>query len=176
DAAADCGNGSLCLSVDSDPFLAGGGPPGGYCSAACGASAPCSDPSDVCVRTSGGSFCLRGCDPTGDADCGRDTAACDTFPDGDPTLGFCLPQCNSDADCDARACAPNGLCVDRPAGECAQDEECLGSQVCVANSCVDGPPGCTADTQCDSGECDTETQTCVAPAPSDCTVDSECAP
>ena len=176
-ASSDCGAGLTCLSADTDSFAGAGGPPGGYCSATCGAGSPCPETGAVCVGIGGGAgICLRGCDPSALADCGgRDTLVCNSFTGGDPTVGFCVPQCNSDDDCGERVCGPDGLCVDEPPPECVQDEDCSSTQVCVDGTCVPSPPGCSEDSECTPGVCDLPLGECVdATTPPECSLDSQC--
>lgn len=177
DEATDCGSGELCLRSDADPFLAGGGPAEGYCSAECETDEDCPNAGSLCARTAGGGFCLRRCNPGEPAGCGeRDTLVCEILPRGATPRGFCRPECSDDAQCGSRVCnAASGLC--EPG--CISDGDCAG-RVCDAGTgvCVDRPP-CSVDSDCAPGVCDVSTGECLAaPAVSvggACTEDAECA-
>jgi hypothetical protein len=197
----DCAGG-VCLSAEGNAFGLGGGFPGGYCSVPCTNNCAAGA---VCVGTSADNrHCLKACSPGPlGGDCGeRPELSCNAFSD-DPTRGFCLPDCNLGGECGARVCAPNlGLCIDAPPGgepseppggepseppggepvpECAQDEDCLSSEVCEAGECVDGsqpPLACTLDEDCSDGVCDPSTSACIAAPPipvgGACSTDSDC--
>jgi hypothetical protein len=172
---ADCAGNLLCLTAASDPFGAGGGPAGGYCSMPCQGNTDC-PVTGLCARTpADDGLCLRTCVIDGPGECGgRADVACIDI--GAPA---CLPACNSDEGCGDRRCdIAGGLCVDAPEPECAADADCAPGTICdTANGeCVPAPdPGCSVDTDCASGEiCDTETAECVAAPPSSCTTDADC--
>jgi hypothetical protein len=174
----DCDTGT-CLSPDQDPFGVGGGLPGGYCSAACGAGNPCTEPGTVCVNVGGGtSLCLRGCEPQAGGDCGERELTCIPFG-SNQARGFCIPGCSGDeGECGERVCDPAlDLCVDAPAAECEQNEDCSGDEVCVLplGECVPAEPECVDDTDCDEGECDPETLTCGEPVERECEQNGDCA-
>jgi hypothetical protein len=182
-AAQDCGSGFTCLSSDTNSFAGLGGMPGGYCSAECGLGTPCPDAGDRCLTFPDGNFCLRGCDPDAEDDCGaRDDALCVALDPGQPTAGACVVLCTSDAQCGARICDPNlGLCVDPPVPECAQDEDCASTRVCQSGSCVAAPPPvpeCTTDGDCPDGVCNPGTSVCIAPPAipvgGSCSADTDC--
>ncbi|WP_437784638.1 hypothetical protein [Sorangium sp. So ce1097] len=116
---ADCGSSGVCIP-ESDPDFFGGGPAGGYCTAACAGDGDCAGEGSVCI----GGACLLGCtmgqpplesivmelDP---GKCqGREDLRCDTFEDA----SICLPSCGSDSECaGGRRCDPRwNLCVDEP--------------------------------------------------------------
>ncbi len=156
----DCGSGLTCLTASDDPFGFGGGFAGGYC------TAPCTDscaPGAVCAGPEGASLCLRQCSPApaGDGDCGdRPELTCTAFQNN-PTQGYCLPDCALGGDCGSRVCAPelDGVCIDEPVPECAQDEDCSSGQVCQAGSCIAASPpisvgaACAANSDCAGGLC-----------------------
>jgi len=179
----DCGNGFTCLSADTDSFAGLGGMPGGYCSAECGEGTPCPDADDLCLPFPDGNFCLRGCDPSAENDCGsRADAICAVLDPDQPTAGSCVALCASDAECGARICDPDlGLCVDAPVPECAQDEDCASTQACQSGVCVAVPPpvlGCTANGDCPGGVCNPGTAACIAApaiaAGGACTANTDC--
>lgn len=143
---ADCGSGT-CLTSDSDPFGSiEGGPAGGYCSAGCAGNDDC-EPGALCLPLPGGGRCFLRCSADEETPChGRDTLACNLSSGANN--GFCQPSCNSDAECGERTCAPfpDGLCIDAVP--------------------------CAGDIDCETGACDEDRQTCLAPEP--CTLDADC--
>jgi hypothetical protein len=161
EAEADCGGGgAVCLTAAGDPFGAGGGPAGGYCSSLCESDVDCTQAGTLCVSVLDQGFCLRGCDLGTVDDCGgRGTLSCSRL--GVSQRGFCRPQCNSDADCGERVCdVDGGLCVDAPAsGACASDLDC-DDGVCNPTSlvCIEAPAApvgaaCAEDTDCGGAFC-----------------------
>lgn len=155
---ADCADGSSCLSVDSDPFGAGGGPPGGYCSAPCASAADCGS-GNACLGAASGGLCLRACTLGDDESCGdRDSVVCTPIGTG----AVCLPLCSSNAECGTLRCNPAlGLCVDAEV-PCSNDGECADDFVCDGGACV-APPLCASDADCPSGFCDTAAGVCSEP-------------
>jgi hypothetical protein len=160
--------------------------PGGYCSAECGLGNPCPAAGDQCLTFPDGSFCLRGCTPGADEDCGpRGDAFCVVLDPDRPADGTCVALCASDAECGARICDPNlGLCVDAPVPECAQDEDCASPEICQSGSCVavsepEPEPECASDGDCPGGVCNPSTSACIAapaiPVGGACNVNADCA-
>ncbi len=165
----DCVKG---LGCSTDPF------PGGYCTADCSAD-PCAE-GQVCGLVVEMSACLKPCQSR--ADCrdeyqcfgGGCTLACTSDPECGTGFhcvsGQCEPydgaklgeSCGNDMACASRLCLL-GKC----AQACARDSVCTASETCSLNPNVDvikpacvarrakAAPGaaCTADTDCDRGNC-----------------------
>jgi hypothetical protein len=152
---ADCGGAPLvCLTSDGNE-LGGGGPAHGVCSADCSQNnAACGDidPLSFCVVTDDKgttdssddtAYCFPGC-PMGSAvapqdKClGRPDLAC--AASAAPPVGFCLPSCRNDADCDGRVCdLSSGLCADQRDGTLPIGAECTDSSQCEG-FCLDITP------------------------------------
>jgi hypothetical protein len=115
--------------------------------------ASCPETGAVCVGIGGalGFVCVAAIPARWQTVVGVTTLVCNSFTGGDPTVGFCVPQCNSDDDCGERVCGPDGLCVDEPPPECVQDEDCSSTQVVCgrhvravsAGTCAVDVPSCT---------------------------------
>lgn len=143
------GEAPLTCITSSSTAQFGGGPQGGYCSAACADTTDCQalDGLSACglfdpVTDTG--YCIALCVPgTSNVKCFAERAqACFESPTN-PGLGACFPVCQSDAGCGA------GLFCDLGAA---------GLGVCTATAPVGGDIGapCTADTaltDCKSGLC-----------------------
>jgi len=153
---ADCAGGATCLRADSDVYLGAGGPAGGYCTFSCTITSQdpyaddCAarDPESLCgpFGPDDSLICIRTClslDPDpGEAKClNRPDLMClsqaasgNMSFDGMRQLGYCKPQCGSDAECPAgRVChSQAGICttaqVDAaPVGaRCSLDTDCNG--------------------------------------------------
>jgi hypothetical protein len=153
---ADCGGGGTCLLADSNSYLGAGGPAGGYCTFSCTITSE--DPyADDCAThdaeslcgpfgPDGSMICIRTClslDPDpGEAKCLNrpdlmclSQAASGGVPfNGTRELGYCKPQCGSDAECPAgRFChSQAGICTTAqvqaaPVGaRCNLDTDCNG--------------------------------------------------
>jgi hypothetical protein len=128
---ADCpragGPAFVCITPDADGALGNGAPQDGYCSAPCQVNADCHalDELSSCAEPFGdqGAHCLATCQPGVGAGgqpllkCGSDRAQVCTPTTQDPTIGLCLPRCQSDSRCAAgRVCDPgeSGLCLREP--------------------------------------------------------------
>jgi hypothetical protein len=176
--SASCGAGLTCITSSSDFLGIPGAPAGGYCVSGCAEDGSCPEAGTLCVTRGELSQCLRACDPTAADDCGgRETLACQAFAQGDPTRGFCRPECNADAQCGARICdVALGLCVEPLEVQCSDDADCESGEVCLTafGTCLALPLECLDDDDCQQGECDTETNTCVASTP-ECETDAQCA-
>jgi len=108
-----CASDAVCVPETNS----GGGPdcnsswPGGYCTEPCPTSRTsnqCTDPNGICAKTGNGYLCLAGC--LTDSDCGRGTQYyCE------PTFGYCVPSCTTNADCQNFWGDPSGFCS---AGQC----------------------------------------------------------
>lgn len=113
-----------------------------------------------CVALQGaGSECIDGtCQSVNSGSGGRKGCECYEFCD---SQGYCQPyQCNSDLDCDEKAC---GSCLaTMVCGECESDIDCPGTKVCdksegaatgtCAFSCTPGGPGvCLSSSDCPDG-------------------------
>jgi len=152
---ADC-KGGTCLRADSDSYLGAGGPAGGYCTFSCtGVSdgpglddCATHDPESLCgpFGPDRSLICIRTClslDPDpGEAKCLNrpdlmclSQAANGGVPfNGMRELGYCKPQCGSDAECPAgRVChSQAGICTTAqvlasPVGaSCSLDNDCNG--------------------------------------------------
>jgi hypothetical protein len=151
-ADADCGEGLGCITAESDDFGGRGGVAGGYCTKGCtlaSTDTDCAavDPQSDCLAfdQAGNGYCFRTCltqDPAvGEEKClNRSNVACNSEAalglsgvNPDRTTGWCLPQCNSDAECPGRVCnLGNGICQAAqlpglPIGAACQTEsDCLG--------------------------------------------------
>lgn len=120
---SDCGPAMTCITED-DTRMDGDGIAGGYCTIGCSAGLECDAllAGSVCVATSTGNYCYRGCQPSAASSfdpnkChGRPNLACAPFADGADFA--CAPSCVSDADCGSRFCdIGSGFCTDtRPTG------------------------------------------------------------
>jgi hypothetical protein len=171
---ADCDSAQYCDTTDSeckpklddgvDVPVVGGQTPGttGTCSAETGKkvckSDVCDERDDKCGYANGGGSCdatnaetvCRSGACGGDGQCGFDDAE-----------GSCTGS-NAVTVCRSGMCA-GGVCG--PAFECERDSDCGGSRYCnlAEHECVkkkaDGKH-CTADNQCKSFSCNTETQVC----------------
>jgi hypothetical protein len=138
----------ICITASSTEQF-GGGPQGGYCSAACSDTEECQalDGLSACGlfddATQRG-YCIALCVPgVSNVKCFADRAqACFDSP-ANPGLGACFPVCQSDA-----ACGPGLFC----------DLGAAGLGVCTAAALVGGDIGapCTRETEltdCKSGLC-----------------------
>jgi hypothetical protein len=169
---ADCAGGT-CLLADSDAYLGAGGPAGGYCTFSCTITSQdpyaddCAthDPEALCgpFGPAQALICVRGClslDPDpGEAKClNRPELVCLSpaagggVPfDGMRQLGYCKPQCGSDAEC--------------PAGRFCHSQ----AGICTTAQVQASPVGasCTLDTQCNGRACedrnDENVGTCTGP-------------
>ncbi|WP_433935903.1 hypothetical protein AB3662_14395 [Sorangium cellulosum] len=145
EADADCGPSGVCIP-ESDSEFFGGGPAGGYCTAACSEDSDCAGEGSVCI----GGACLLGCtmgvppleslatelDP---GKCqGREDLRCDALDDA----SICVPSCGSDGQCTGgRVCDPRwNLCVDEPTTGLPEGSPCEigrdGEDPC-ASWCID---------------------------------------
>ena len=123
-----CAPGLTCLpDTAADPIF-GGGPAGGFCTAACSGDLDCATFGGVCFQldpTQPGR-CTLACTIgppiggvadyfaalSGDKCLGREDLRCGKAKEG---VGLCLPTCGSDAQCPGRACDPRlAVCVDHP--------------------------------------------------------------
>jgi hypothetical protein len=158
-----CGSGLRCLTAESNE-LGPGGPAGGYCTQSCSTAADCLqlDPETDCQRIGAGELglCLRTClsqsPQAGELKClDRTTLACNSAVvlgleplSGDRQPGWCLPQCNSDADCGSRWCDPvSGLCTDAQAEGASVGASCGTGVDCAGRLCLqlsDGANMCSA--------------------------------
>jgi hypothetical protein len=154
---AGCGEGLGCITAESNDFAGFGGVAGGYCTTTCNTATTATDcaaidPDSDCLAFDGGGngLCFRTCttgapDAVEDKCLGRRDLACaseaalfnEGVNPGGP--GWCLPRCNSDAECPGRFCSPlarDGLCRDaQPPGlpfgaACTIDGDCA-SQLCL---------------------------------------------
>lgn len=159
---ADCGGGATCLLADSNAYLGAGGPAGGYCTFSCTITSEdpyaddCAthDPEALCgpFGPEGSLICVRGClslDPApGEGKClNRPDLMC-LSPAADDSagvpftgmrqVGYCKPQCGSDAEC--------------PAGRVCHSQ----AGICTTAQVQASPVGasCTLDTQCNGRACE----------------------
>jgi hypothetical protein len=170
---ADCGSGGTCLLADSNSYLGAGGPAGGYCTFSC--TITNEDPyADDCAThdaeslcgpfgPAGAMICVRAClslDPDpGEAKCLNrpdlmclSQAASGGVPfNGMRELGYCKPQCGSDAEC--------------PAGRFCHTQ----AGICTTAQVQASPVGasCNLDTDCNGRACedrnDENVGTCTGP-------------
>ena len=115
--------------------------PGGYCSAQCDGGAFDCDSQSICDQLGDQAyFCLDGCLTANGSDDCRDQYRCSDRPDvinfDGSAVGVCVPQCESDGDCEAgRRCnTSNGDCV--PRGEKETGDACSSNSTCNGGLCL----------------------------------------
>ncbi len=124
---SDCAPELLCLADTVNDPIFGGGPAGGFCTAACNTDTDCPQPGAVCYAVESGQpgRCTLSCTlgppisavadlfaPLDPSKClGREDLRCAATKTGDDV---CLPTCGEDAQCHAgRVCDPRlAVCVD----------------------------------------------------------------
>jgi hypothetical protein len=121
----ECGDGMVCLTVNSTE-LSGGGPAGGLCTLACTATTDCTavEPGSDCfnfgTQTAPKLYCLEGCAPGGDETTapnkcqGRGDFSCVDLSTTSAPETFCLPLCRSDLECGT------GLYCNKGSGVCSK--------------------------------------------------------
>jgi hypothetical protein len=87
-----------------------------------------------------------------DEDCTREPAACCVGLSCDVFNNTCMPDCTSDADCQARIDVPHAEDLECQAGlcdfdHCTQDAECVPGKVCHGGDCIT-VPDCTEIAYC----------------------------
>lgn len=165
---ADCGDQGQCLLDSSNDTIFGGGPAGGYCTAACEQDSDCEGPGSACFNN----LCILGCEqggmgPLDPGKCqGREDLAClNTTSFG----SICIPLCSSDGQCPGRVCnTQSTVCADTAAeglpqtSTCvqAQEDPCAGACIGIGNNkaacfnwCVLGAPDEVSCGGLDNGIC-----------------------
>jgi hypothetical protein len=157
-ASEDCGEGLDCITAESNDFGGFGGVAGGYCTRGCNTATNAEDctaidPNSDCLGfdEGGNGFCFRTCQ-TGNP--GANEAKCLDRPNlvcaSEAALfgegvqagrnpGWCLPNCNSDAECPGRVCSPralDGLCRDAVPQGLPIGARCEADADCTSNFCL----------------------------------------
>jgi hypothetical protein len=182
-----------CILAASNAEFGGGGPQGGYCSAACTSTDECQLIDDragcgLIDMATGSGYCIAICGPgNGGLKCGGDRAQACYQRDATNAMagGLCLPRCLSDADCGAgRFCDPGdiGLCLDAaPAGggvgaPCAEATEATdcASGICLTFRNPDDPNGPSPGSFCTASCTFLRRDGCGQPAGSTTAPDAAC--
>jgi hypothetical protein len=179
---ATCGFGLTCLTDTIDDPVFGGGPAGGFCTAACSGDADCASLGGVCLQIDPGQSgrCTLPCtigpainsvaslfDPLDPTKClGREDLRCGKAT-GD--IGKCLPTCGEDAQChDGRSCDPRlAVCVSKPSTGDAIGSTCdpMATDTSCAGLCVGFNSGVAmCSSRCVLGGEKLQTSDCGGPA------------